>query len=266
MKRVFLLRAYGDFVIALQSLLKSPIRNEFEIIASRHHLPLYESLKDTINCDDLTIRFEEWHIHRSQLRLFTNRHLIHGDTLKELFLLRKFLQKESGNNGFDFLDQNRRRKLLQLFTGKQFTPIVKQGMIYDSFHDFFKTEKQQIPTQIGQQASVLILPSARIKKRDLPETLVDSIQKKHVEKNDQVSIAYFKNAKRKEAVSYLSFPELVKLISEADFVYGADSLPIHLCYLLQKPHFILYPKNGSNLFFTPYALENQFFSTFDSFK
>lgn len=242
------------------------MRNEFEIIASRHHLPLYESLKDAIDCADLTIRFEDWNIHRSQLRLFTNRHLVHSDTIKELFLLRKFLQKKTKNDGLDFLDQNRRRKLLQLFTGKQFTPVVKQGMVYDSFHDFFKTERQQIPTQIGPQASVLILPSARIKKRDLPESLIDNIKKKHEDQHNRISIAYFKNAKRKDAISYLSFPELVKLISEADFVYGADSLPIHLCYLLQKPHFILYPKNGSNLFFTPYALENQFFSTFDSFK
>jgi ADP-heptose:LPS heptosyltransferase len=85
-------------------------------------------------------------------------------------------------------------------------------------------------------------------------------------KDDQITIAYFRKAMHEDAVSYSSFKELVDLIKASDFVYGADSLPIHLAYLLQKPHFILYPPNGSNLFFTPYVLENQFFSTFDSFK
>jgi ADP-heptose:LPS heptosyltransferase len=65
---------------------------------------------------------------------------------------------------------------------------------------------------------------------------------------------------------YNNFKELIQLIQEADFIIGADSLPIHLSQLLNKKHFILYPDEGSKAFFTPYALDNNSFGEFNNFK
>jgi ADP-heptose:LPS heptosyltransferase len=66
-------------------------------------------------------------------------------------------------------------------------------------------------------------------------------------------------------VSYSSFEELLELINEADFVFGSDSLPIHLCNALQKPHYILYPNNGSTAFFTPFSMANKCYADFEKF-
>jgi ADP-heptose:LPS heptosyltransferase len=81
-----------------------------------------------------------------------------------------------------------------------------------------------------------------------------------------VQVAYFKSATNKHSVSYNNFDELLKMIQDADFIIGADSLPIHLANLLNKPHFILYPKGFTQLFITPFALANQSFGTFEECK
>jgi hypothetical protein len=263
MKRVFLLRAYGDFIVALQSLVSSPIKNEFEIVASLHHYPLYESLKDSISLADLNIRFEDWKIQPSQFRLFTNRHILHSGTLNEMQAFNNSLKKKLGISKEDFLESTSRKLFLEVFTGQSFGAIAsKNEMVYDAFHRFFKSQKNLIAEPITTARKILILPSARIQRRDIPSYIISTIQQKQLAEGDSVTVAYFKNTPRVDATIYTSFHELVALISAADFVYGADSLPIHLCYLLQKPHFVWYPRNGSQLFFTPYIMGNQFFNTF----
>jgi ADP-heptose:LPS heptosyltransferase len=58
---------------------------------------------------------------------------------------------------------------------------------------------------------------------------------------------------------------LIQLIQSADYIIGADSLPIHLSQFLHKPHFILYPDKGSKAFFTPYALIHNSYSEFSDY-
>ena len=89
-----------------------------------------------------------------------------------------------------------------------------------------------------------------------------------------MQIAYFnKDNKTKlqtesqnELVSYANFEELLALINDADFIFGSDSLPIHLCNAIQKPHYILYPNNGSTVFFTPFSMANKCYANFDKFN
>jgi hypothetical protein len=57
-----------------------------------------------------------------------------------------------------------------------------------------------------------------------------------------------------------------QLIIDAELILGADSLPIHLAYLLKKPHYILYPNGYPQLFMTPYAQINNRFGTFDHYN
>ena len=65
---------------------------------------------------------------------------------------------------------------------------------------------------------------------------------------------------------YNNFKELIQLIQEADFIIGADSLPIHLSQLLNKKHFILYPGGGSKAFFTPYTIARQYYCEFNKYQ
>ena len=63
-----------------------------------------------------------------------------------------------------------------------------------------------------------------------------------------------------------NFKDLIKYIQEADFIIAADSLPIHLCELFNKPHFMLFPNGHPRNFITPYALDNNSFGEFSNFK
>jgi ADP-heptose:LPS heptosyltransferase len=88
-----------------------------------------------------------------------------------------------------------------------------------------------------------------------------------------LQVAYFNNNETKlktesqnESVSYSNFEELLELINDADFIFGSDSLPIHLCNAIQKPHYILYPNNGLTAFFTPFSIANSNYSDFDKFS
>ena len=65
---------------------------------------------------------------------------------------------------------------------------------------------------------------------------------------------------------YNNFKDLIKYIQEADFIIAADSLPIHLCELFSKPHFMLFPNGHPRNFITPYALDNSSFAEFSNFK
>ena len=76
MHRLFLLRAYGDFVILLQALLESPQKNKYTLIASKHLEPLYQELALVINVSSIQIQFIDFGITNTQLGLFTYKHLL----------------------------------------------------------------------------------------------------------------------------------------------------------------------------------------------
>ena len=91
-----------------------------------------------------------------------------------------------------------------------------------------------------------------------------------------LEIAYFKQvptittanntSTKTKQVLYSNFKTLIQYIQEAELILGADSLPIHLAYLLNKPHYILYPNGYPQLFMTPYAQINNRFGTFDHYN
>ena len=82
--RIFLLRAYGDTTIALHFLANSHEKNNYTVIASSHLRPLIKALSSYIDLSFLKIEFVEFDITKSQLNLFTNRHLISTNTLHQV--------------------------------------------------------------------------------------------------------------------------------------------------------------------------------------
>jgi len=283
MRRLFLIRAYGDFIIAIRAILFSPQPSSIKIVASEHFKPLYTALAKVIDLSSLQIEFQNFEINNAQLNLFTDRYLLDSSTIKQLKSIRKYFLKSSDENFEDYIEHNKRLKLFQFLTKHEFEPIIKKSKVYNEYNLFFNPIFKEIEFKIKNTGRILILPDARIQKRNLPQEIVQEIIHLSNEKNYQVQIAYFKRVSqvdKKGKVSsvqfktdlifsqkvYNNFDELIELIQAADFVIGADSLPIHLSNLLQKPHFILYPSHGSKAFFTPFALEHKFYAEFDQFE
>jgi hypothetical protein len=266
--RIFLLRAYGDATIALHFLANSPEKNNYEVIASNHLKPLINALSNFSDLSSLKIEFADFGITKSQLNLFTNRHLISTNTLQQVIKLKQFIKNNPNNHGVDYLEQVKKSRLLNLLTGHSFEAIVDK-QVYPRMGAFFNADII-IPKLTGTINKILILPDARITARRIPEYVIEHVKTPLTGTNKSLQVAYFNSENepslqtesQKKLESYTNFEQLLALINEADFIFGSDSLPIHLCHVLKKPHFILYPCNGSDNFFTPYALQNKYYLNF----
>ena len=236
MRRVFLLRAYGDFAIAVQALAATD-----KIVASLHLKPLYDTLISRGCILPRSIEFVDFGIKGSQLNLFTNKALFSIDTFRQLSKIKQYVSANPCSS--DFVEQNARLGLLNFFTGHSFQSIFETGTpVYNAYG---------LPA-LGLERkgdNMLILPDARLTKRIIPSSILARIDG---------NVARFGS-------DYTSFEQLIDLIQASDYVVTADSLPLHLAYLCRKPHFILYPDGGKQDFFTPDALASGSFSTFSQF-
>jgi hypothetical protein len=237
MRRVFLLRAYGDFAIAVQGLAPTD-----EVIASLHLKPLYEALVSRACISPREIEFVDFGIQGSQLNLFTNKQFLRIDTFRQLAKIKAYIESNPGQN--DYVEQSARLGLLNLFTGHQFKSIFETGNPVYAAYDL------QVPGLGKQGNQVLILPDARLAKREIPASILVRMKGR---------VARF-------GKDYSNFEQLIELIQAADYIYTADSLPLHLAYLCQKPHFVLYPEGGKIDFFTPHVLASGAYSTFNQFN
>jgi hypothetical protein len=284
MHRLFLLRAYGDFVILLQALLESPQKNKYSLIASKHLQPLYQELALVIDLSSIQIQFIDFGITNTQLSLFTNKHLLSINTLNELKQIKNFVKQNPNTEGTDYIEQDKRIGLFNAITGLSFNSIISNEPVYISYAKFF--ENKELQKEEGQVAEnynlnskkVLLFPDTRQAKKNIPTSLISKLENELAAKGYTLEIAYFKqvpdiattfnykSASNNNKVVYANFKTLIQLISDAELILGADSLPIHLAYLLKKPHYILYPNGYPQLFMTPYAQINNRFGTFDHYN
>ena len=188
--RLFLLRAYGDATIVLYFLANSPEKNNYEVIASSHLNPLIKALSSYIDLSSLKIEFVDFRITKSQLNLFTNRHLISTNTLKQVTKLKQFVKNKPNNGGVDYVEQEKKTTLLNLFTGHSFKAIVKK-QVYADMDDFFKSAAAmpKLPSTINK---VLIVPDARISARRIPENIIEYIKTQLTGTNKSLQVAYYK--------------------------------------------------------------------------
>ena len=293
MHRLFLLRAYGDFVILLQALMQSPKKNKYTIISSKHLQPLYQELALVIDLNSIQIEFIDFGIANTQLSLFTNKHLLSVNTLKELKQIKNFIKQNPNKEGQDYIEQDKRIGLFNAITGLNFYSIISKEPVYTSYSKFF--DIQNINNKEGKESNeaefkeavafvnnklnskkVLLFPDTRQAKKNIPNSLINKIENEIEAKGYTLEIAYFNEApisttsnnasSKTKQVLYSNFKTLIQYIQEAELILGADSLPIHLAYLLKKPHYILYPNGYPQLFMTPYAQINNRFGTFDHYN
>jgi ADP-heptose:LPS heptosyltransferase len=302
MHRLFLLRAYGDFVILLQALLESSQKNKYSLIASKHLQPLYQELALVINLSSIQIEFIDFGITNTQLSLFTNKHLLSINTLNELKQIKNFIKHNPNKEGQDYIEQDKRIGLFNAITGLDFNSIISTEPVYNSFAKFFENSaiNKEISKEKGKAENkleniqenkesetlnnnklnskkVLLFPDTRQAKKNIPSLLINKLENEIASKGYALEIAYFKqvpdikttnheNSASNNKVVYANFKTLIQLTMNAELILGADSLPIHLAYLLKKPHYILYPNGYPQLFMTPYAQINNRFGTFDHYN
>ena len=282
MHRLFLLRAYGDFIILLQASIQSPQKNKYTIIASKHLQPLYDELALVIDLTSIQIQFINFGITHTQLSLFTNKHLLSLNTVNELKQIKNFVKQNPNTEGTDFIEQDKRIGLFNAITGLSFNSIISKEPVYISYAKFFdiqdikEVEVAHESREDNNSKKVLLFPDTRQAKKNIPSSLISKLESELAAKGYTLEIAYFKEApsstnannssSKTKQVVYSNFKTLIQYIQEAELILGADSLPIHLAYLLKKPHYILYPNGYPQLFMTPYAQINNRFGTFDHYN
>ena len=203
------------------------------------------------------------------------------NTLNELKQIKNFVKQNPNTDGTDYIEQDKRIGLFNAITGLSFNSIVSAEPVYISYAKFF--ENKELQKEEGQVAEnnklnskkVLLFPDTRQAKKNIPSSLINKLENEIASKGYTLEIAYFKQvpdittndkSASNNKVVYANFKTLIQLIKDAELFRGADSLPIHLAYLLKKPHYILYPNGYPQLFMTPYAQINNRFGTFDHYN
>ena len=272
MHRVFVLRAYGDFIIFLQALLKSNFKKDYHIVASKHLQPIFLTVSKFVDTSAISIEFVDFGIKKTLLSFFTNRYFFSVGAVKELLNIKHWLRNNPNKKGIDYLEQDKRIKGFNLIMGQRFSPILRKENVYETYNLFFQiSQNHEISKGTNPFNNIVIFPDSRLPAKNLPDAVLKNIVTILKQKGKQVQVAYFKRAPEKEdhpstTILYDNFDGLLALIQKADMIIGADSLPIHLANLLNKPHYILYPKGFTQLFMTPWAKQNQYFGNFEQYQ
>lgn len=268
---LFLLRAYGDFVIAVNMVSKSLFREKIMLVASKHLEPLYQVIEPLLPFP-VQIRFVDFKLDKQLMRCFTNKYLFHPHTLTELSALRKYLRAEK-ITGTAYLEKQNRIYFPRFFCHHPFRSIVSHGPVYQSYADFFSVHLhtlEEIPFEKKKHHSnILIVPDSRQAIKVIDKGIIQKIQDHYTSASVSVTIAFFRKAWDSvtgNVVVYHNFNELIQLIQATDLLIGGDSLPVHLAQLLNTPHLIVYPGSKTQDFFTPFALKNRCFFTFEAIR
>ena len=268
MRRLFLLRAYGDFVIAIRAILNSPQPSDTKIIASNHFIPLFESINEVFDLRPLDIDFQDFGINQSLLNFFTDKQLFTFQTIRQIVKIKRYLKSNADKKYNDYLEQEKRLSVFNFLVNHKFKGIVKKENIYKTYETFFNCIHHELKFEKIKIKNILILPDARTKIKTVPDFIIKDISDQFKGASINVNIAKFDNkiSSSQSLLIYNNFEQLIELINKHDLVIGADSLPIHLSNLLKKPHCILYYHNTPNDFCTLFSLQNNFFTNFNNYS
>ena len=147
------------------------------MIASLHLEPLYLAISQVLDLKDIDIEFVEFDVHGSQVNLFTNRHLLEPGTISQIKKIKKYLAINPNHTGLDYIEQDKRRLLIEITLNHIFKPIVTERNVYEQYNQFFKIASNQISKEIPKGGKILILPDARIDKRKIPKNFISKIIK-----------------------------------------------------------------------------------------
>lgn len=251
METVFLLRSYGDFVIALSGSRSRQMRDKLRIVASDHFRPLYQAIAGMKIVQDLPdIEFADLGVRYGLMACFTNRHFFSTANIQELKKLRSFMATVPDGHDL-FLEQKNRTGFIAAITGRKFS-FVHDGTenIYDAYGKFFHVTDMPFhsQSQMGHDRNsiVRVFPGSRKKEKRLPLSWISKINDRYLSNGIQIQLAGLAG----ELLDYTgpkqlfgNFRELCDLVAGSDYIISSDSLPAHLAYLFNIPLEVHY--NGS---------------------
>lgn len=265
---IVVLRSYGDYVILLNSLRNTTIKQPIHLIVSNHLQLLHEALKLDFPTN-IHISFANFKIQNGILSFFTNKHFFSLGTIKELISLRQYFKGKKNENYF--IEHRQKSLLLQFFLGIKLKFIYHENNVYNSFHKFFEGQpilNEQPSFTLNSSSTVIIFPDSRKKNKIINSTTISKLVMALDQKAVQYKIAKFsdgienKNGMLNE-IGYSNFTDLVEIIKKADFIISSDSLPVHIAELYYKPHWILYNHKINTNWLTPSSSSSNYYSTFD---
>lgn len=255
MDTLFLLRSFGDFVIALHTAhALHPVR-PVRLVASAHLQGIYKAMLPHLNRQSVSIDFVDIGIQHHLFAAFTNRYLFTPTCYHELRAFTKLLNSPVAKHAFTgdlFLEQSARVTLVKWATGHNFKFVHQTGNIYNAYRIFFSGRVMVVAEELVTGDSfpplqkILVFPDSRLDRKALPPEVIYRLEKGLTEAGKDIQTLRF-------GQQYKNFEELIIFIQSADYIISSDSLPAHLAQLLNKPHAILYAKHINSAWITPYA-------------
>ena len=265
---IVVLRSYGDYVILLNSLRNTTIKQPIHLIVSSHLQLLHDALKLDLPIN-IHISFTNFKIQNGILSFFTNKHFFSLATIKDLISLRQYFKNKKKENYF--LEHGQKSLLLQFFLGIKLKFIYHQNNVYNCFNNFFEVQpftSQHKSFTLNSSSTVIIFPDSRKKNKIIGSTTISTLVMALDQKGVQYKIAKFSAGieNKKEMlneIGYSNFIDLVEIIKKADFIISSDSLPVHIAELYHKPHWILYNQKINTNWLTPSSSSLNYYSTFE---
>ena len=263
---IVVLRSYGDYVILLNSLRNTTIKQPIHLIVSSHLQLLHDALKLDLPIN-IHISFANFKIQNGILSFFTNKHFFSLGTIKELISLRQYFKNEKKENYY--LEHRQKSLLLHFFLGIKLKFIYSKDNVYNCFNKFFEVQpvlNQDPSFTLNSSSTVIIFPDSRKRNKIIGEKTISTLVMALDQKGVQYKIAKFSAGieNKKEMlneIGYSNFIDLVEIIKKADFIISSDSLPVHIAELYHKPHWILYNQKINTNWLTPSSSSSNYYST-----
>ncbi len=264
---IFFVRSYGDLIVAWYALQKAARPWPAELVLSEHLQPLYAALPEITLPPQFRLRFVNLQVQHGLLAFFTNKFFFTAGCARELWQLRRAMQ----GDGAVYVEQYRKRALLQVLMGRRIEAIHEGGNIYDSYTRFFHALPGEQPGMVAAKRplQLLLVPDSRKKDKTLPAALVQRIQDMQLRSGVEVTTAFFRHKAESavpRAVVYHDFAQLVAFVKQADMVVSPDSFAAHLSQLLGKPHWIFYNRRVNTEWLTPFAKAHHSYGLFANFE
>jgi len=256
-------KAFGDFVIALNSISKFGTSDDI-LLCGDHLRPLSKVLKSHVKIIWLaTAESDVPALYDVRKKGFTN-------AVKSLYFIRNKLLSNLKYDDYLIFDSTGFRQIILSFSRNVKYLSNSSPNIYINYQEFFnanyssKFEKLKIK---NSSYTVGIFPDSRLLFKSITKDVLISISK-HLECNNIeynivfVAVDSYFNGTHHRSIIIDGFDKLVDAINHYDVIISSDSLPAHISELVGKPIFVLSPIE--NKYWLPRSsFDFSWYSTFD---
>jgi ADP-heptose:LPS heptosyltransferase len=257
MSNIYLpIRAFGDFTITT-AVVKNHFDDKLPIILPAYLKDLYNIL-DASECYTIV---DELALERSPAFFELHKVKTPADMMrlvKEVLFINKHLNHRD-NYLFDYSN-----KRLNIFF-KHFLYPAKEGNIYSAkialLEKFLPKKEVKPDIKTSELKSVIFFPGSRKASKVIVPALVDAII--HSGLFGNIELAYHQSEDPPQgAIVFNDFKKLKELVISHDMVISADSLPVHMAYYFNVPHFCIYNDHLNLPWLTPYIEEREYHTVY----